>query len=73
MKVNQVVFAAVNAGRDTYESAIPDLGTFIERWPQTIRSLITSRFHIKEQRDLLLGKCGGIKNVITPCVNEEPR
>jgi glucose 1-dehydrogenase len=63
---NQVVFGTVNAGRDAYESAIRDLGIFMGRWPQAVRSLITGRFPIEEHRDLLLGKRGGIKNVITP-------
>jgi len=38
----------------------------MERWPRTVRSLITGRFPIEEHRDLLLGKRRGIKNVITP-------
>ena len=63
---NQVVFGTVNAGRDAYESAIRDLGIFMGRWPQAVRSLITGRFPIEEHRELLLGKRAGIKNVITP-------
>jgi glucose 1-dehydrogenase len=63
---NQVLFGTVNAGRNAYESAIRDLGIFMQRWPQAVRSLITGRFPIEEHRDLLLGKRGGIKNVITP-------
>jgi len=61
---NQVVFGTVNAGRDAFEAAIRDLEVFHTRWPQTVNSLITSRVPIEEYRDLLLGKAGGIKNVI---------
>ena len=61
---NQVAFGTVNAGRDAFEAAIRDLGIFHERWPQVTRSLITSRVPIEAHRDLLLGKAGGIKNVI---------
>jgi len=61
---NQVVFGTVNAGREAFEAAIRDLGIFHQRWPQVVNSLITSRVPIEEHRDLLLGKVGGIKNVI---------
>ena len=30
---NQVVLGTVNAGRDTFEAAIKDLGEFMQRWP----------------------------------------
>ncbi|HEY0082739.1 MAG TPA: glucose 1-dehydrogenase [Pyrinomonadaceae bacterium] len=61
---NQVAFGTVNAGRDAFEAAIRDLDIFHERWPQAVKSLITSRVGIEEHRDLLLGKVGGIKNVV---------
>ncbi|HEX8456734.1 MAG TPA: glucose 1-dehydrogenase [Pyrinomonadaceae bacterium] len=61
---NQIVFGTVNAGRDAFEAAIRDLGIFHERWPQVTNALITSRVPIEEHRDLLLGKVGGIKNII---------
>ncbi|MCA1564449.1 MAG: glucose 1-dehydrogenase [Acidobacteria bacterium] len=61
---NQVAFGTVNAGRDAFEAAIRDLGIFQQRWPEAVKSLITSRVPIEEHRDLLLGKAGGIKNVI---------
>jgi threonine dehydrogenase-like Zn-dependent dehydrogenase len=61
---NQVVFGTVNAGRDSFESSIRDLGTFRERWPDAVRALITGRFPISAHRDLLLGRADGIKNVI---------
>jgi len=61
---NQVVFGTVNAGRDSFENSIRDVGTFYKRWPDAVRSLITGRFPMEEHRDLLLGRSGGIKNVI---------
>jgi glucose 1-dehydrogenase len=61
---NQVVFGTVNAGRETFESAIRDVGIFMERWPDALRSLITGHYSMEDHRDLLSGKVGGIKNVI---------
>ncbi len=61
---NQIVFGTVNAGRDAFEAAIRDLEIFNTRWPQVVNSLITSRVPIEQHRDLLLGKAGGIKNVV---------
>jgi len=62
---NQVVFGTVNAGLSCFESAVRDLGTFRERWPDAVRSLITSRRAVDDYRELLLGKPEGIKNVLT--------
>jgi hypothetical protein len=61
---NQVVFGTVNAGKDTFENSIRDVGTFLKRWPDAVRSLITGRFPMEAHRDLLLGRAEGIKNVI---------
>jgi threonine dehydrogenase-like Zn-dependent dehydrogenase len=61
---NQVVFGTVNAGRDSFENSIRDVGTFSRRWPDAVRSLITGRFPMEAYGDLLLGRTGGIKNVI---------
>jgi hypothetical protein len=61
---NQVVFGTVNAARESFESSIRDLGTFAKRWPDAVRSLITGRFPMDAYSDLLLGRSGGIKNVI---------
>jgi hypothetical protein len=61
---NQVALGTVNAGRDAFEAAVGDLSVFLERWPQAIRQLITGRFPIEGYRDLLLGRAGGIKNLI---------
>ena len=61
---NQVVFGTVNAGRDSFENSIRDLGTFAKRWPEAVQSLITGRFPMEAYGDLLLGRSAGIKNVI---------
>ena len=47
-----------------FEAAIRDVGVFIKRWPETVRSLIT-RYPVEKAPELLLGRAGGIKNVIT--------
>ena len=62
---NQVVFGTVNAGRDAFEASIRDVGVFSKRWPNAVKSLITGRFPMDAYSDLLLGRSGGIKNVIT--------
>jgi threonine dehydrogenase-like Zn-dependent dehydrogenase len=61
---NQVVFGTVNAGRNSFENSIRDIGTFYKRWPEAVKSLITGRFPMEAHRELLLGKSSGIKNVI---------
>ena len=61
---NQVVCGTVNAGRETFEDAIRDLEGFVARWPETVRSLITGRYPVDEYRELLVGRRGGIKNVV---------
>jgi len=61
---NQVIFGTVNAGRDSFEGSIRDVGTFMKWWPNAVRALITGRFPIEAHRDLLLGRAEGIKNVI---------
>jgi threonine dehydrogenase-like Zn-dependent dehydrogenase len=61
---NQVALGTVNAGRDAFEAAVSDLSVFLERWPQAIRQVITGRYPIEDYRELLLGRAGGIKNLI---------
>ncbi|HEU4343907.1 MAG TPA: glucose 1-dehydrogenase [Candidatus Binatia bacterium] len=61
---NQVVFGTVNAGRDSFEASIRDIGVFSKRWPEAVQSLISGRFPIEAYGDLLLGRTSGIKNVI---------
>jgi threonine dehydrogenase-like Zn-dependent dehydrogenase len=62
---NQVVFGTVNASRENFDTAIRDLGVFHQRWPSTLRALITSRSAPERAPGLLLGQMGGIKNVVT--------
>jgi threonine dehydrogenase-like Zn-dependent dehydrogenase len=62
---NQIVYGTVNANRDAFESAIADLQVFTKKWPEAVRLLITKRYSMEEHRDLLLGRAGGIKNVIS--------
>ena len=62
---NQVVFGTVNASFQSFADAIADLGTFLERWPDAVRNVITHRFPIDQAGDPLSGKVGGIKNVIS--------
>ena len=62
---NQVVYGTVNANREAFEAAISDLQVFMKKWPQAVRALITGRYPMEKHRDLLLGKVGGIKNVIS--------
>jgi threonine dehydrogenase-like Zn-dependent dehydrogenase len=61
---NQVIFGTVNASITSFTDAISDLDKFQERWPHSVRSLITQRFPIAQAAEPLSGKTGGIKNVI---------
>jgi threonine dehydrogenase-like Zn-dependent dehydrogenase len=61
---NQIVYGTVNAGRDAFEAAVRDLDAFGQRWPRAVRSLVTARHPIDAHRELLLGRPGGIKNVL---------
>ena len=45
--------------------AISDLAEFRRRWPDAVPKLITGRFKIEQAIDLLTGKVGGIKNVVS--------
>jgi threonine dehydrogenase-like Zn-dependent dehydrogenase len=62
---NQVVLGTVNAGRAAFEAAIRDLETFLARWPDALRALLTGRFPLERHREILLGEATGIKNVLT--------
>lgn len=62
---NQAVYGTVNAGKTAHEEAVRNLKVFVSKWPAAVRSLITGRYPIERFADLLLGKPGGIKNVIT--------
>lgn len=61
---NQIIFGTVNAAPIHFAHAISDLGSFVERWPEAVRSLITRRFPIEQAAEPLEGKSPGIKNVI---------
>ena len=55
----------MNANRPAFENAIADLAQFRRQFPEAIGSLISKRWQIAEHSDLLLGRAGGIKNVIS--------
>src|SRR5947199_8774973 len=61
---NQVVFGTVNAGHEAFEAAIRDLALFRDHWPAAVRALLTGRYPVEAQRELLLGPAQGIKNVL---------
>jgi len=62
---NQVVFGTVNANRPAFENSIADLGQFRRQFPDAIGRLISKRWQMEEHADLLTGRAGGIKNVIS--------
>jgi threonine dehydrogenase-like Zn-dependent dehydrogenase len=64
---NQAIIGTVNADRAAFQNAIRDLGIFMERWPEAIKSVITGRYTIDSYRDLLIGDKDrmAIKSVIT--------
>jgi glucose 1-dehydrogenase len=61
---NQVAFGTVNAGPDAFAAAIKDLGRFLARWPDGVRSLITVRRPMTEARACLFDRGAQIKEVI---------
>jgi glucose 1-dehydrogenase len=61
---NQAVVGTVNADKKAFEDAINDLGIFMKRWPNALKSLITGRYTLDSYKELLLGDKSGIKNVI---------
>jgi glucose 1-dehydrogenase len=61
---NQVVFGSVNAPPQAFQSAIQHLGVFAQRWPETLRSVISARFPIERALDALQSQPGGVKNVV---------
>jgi threonine dehydrogenase-like Zn-dependent dehydrogenase len=61
---NQVLFGSVNAGPAAFAAAIKDLSLFMERWPESVRALITSRTPLTDAAQLLRESGDGIKNVI---------
>ena len=61
---NQVICGTVNAGRGSFEEGVRDLGSFMQRFPDAVRALITARMSLDDARDAVLSR-GGIKSVIT--------
>jgi threonine dehydrogenase-like Zn-dependent dehydrogenase len=61
---NQLVLGSVNAPPQAFESAIRHLGVFAQRWPETLRSVITARFPLERALDALQSQPGGVKNVV---------
>jgi hypothetical protein len=61
---NQLIFGTVNASTESFADAIADVGSFLEKWPDALRSLITRRWPLDQAAEPLAGKAGGIKNVI---------
>ena len=62
---NQIVLGTVNAGQDAFQASIRDIGTFMQRWPDAVRALVTGRHPVEAYRELLLGTPSGVKNVIS--------
>jgi len=62
---NQVLFGTVNAGSDSFASAIRDLDVFMKRWPAAVRTLIAGRYPPEQAFELILGRPTGIKSVIS--------
>jgi threonine dehydrogenase-like Zn-dependent dehydrogenase len=61
---NQVICGTVNAGRDSFEEGVRDLGSFMQQFPDAVRALITARGGLDGARDAVLSR-GGIKSVVT--------
>ncbi len=61
---NQVVFGTVNAGHESFEDAIKDLGAFSARWPVEVRALVSGRHPVESYLDLVSTSPKGIKDVI---------
>ena len=62
---NHVILGTVNAGPAAFPAAIEHLGLFLQRWPHALQALITTRYSIERYSNVLIGKMGGIKNVMT--------
>src|SRR5271165_889981 len=62
---NQLIYGTVNAPPGSFAAAISDIGTFMKRWPDALKRIITGRFPIEDALQPLSGKVAGIKNIIT--------
>ncbi len=61
---NQAIVGIVNSGRQAFADAIRDLGIFHRRWPEALERMITGRYPMEQFLDPVMGRAGGIKNVI---------
>jgi len=62
---NQLIYGTVNAPPESFAAAIRDMQTFLQRWPDAVKRLITGRFSMDQAVDVLTGEQKGIKNIIT--------
>ena len=62
---NQVIVGTVNADKAAFQNAITDLAEFKRRWPEALEGIISGRHSPDNFRELLTGKPGGIKHVIS--------
>ena len=62
---NQLIYGTVNAPPASFAAAIRDMGVFVDRWPDAVKSIITGRYPIDKTLEPLTGKTGGIKNILT--------
>ncbi|GHO90733.1 glucose dehydrogenase [Reticulibacter mediterranei] len=68
---NQVVLGTVNAGPHDFVSAIADLETFHQRWPDAVRALMAERTPIEQAVERILGRPVGIKSIISFDINRK--
>jgi threonine dehydrogenase-like Zn-dependent dehydrogenase len=61
---NQAIVGIVNSGRQAFADAVRDLGVFYARWPGALEAMITGRYPMERFLDPVMGRAGGIKNVI---------
>jgi len=62
---NQLALGTVNAADTDFEAALEDLARFQARWPGQVERLVTARHPPEEFQQVVSGKAGGIKHVIT--------
>ena len=62
---NQIIIGTVNADKSAFQNAITDLGEFKQRWPDALDGIISGRHLPDNFEELLVGKPGGIKHVIS--------
>ena len=61
---NQLVVGTVNAGNDSFQAAVEDLGRFEARWQKPLRELITGHYAPEQFEELLIKPAFGIKRVV---------